>query len=460
VTRFEPADPTAEAAPLAESNDEPSVSVAVGTVIRGRFELDSLIGEGGMGVVYRARDRLHEEMEDRDPYVAIKILNANVKRHPNALIALQRETRRAQTLTHENIINVHSFDRDGALAYMTMELLDGKTLRSIIAENASSGVPPAEAVPMIVGMAKALAYAHANDVVHCDFKPSNVFLTQRNQIKVLDFGVARAAPVRLRADDATIVDARQLSGLTPAYASPQMLADQEPVPSDDVFALAVVSFELLTGRHPFEQRPADETRLRALRASALPARLSRRRKRALLRALAPDRESRYGTAEEFLKDFETPRGGKTGTFVGVGAATAVPVLAFFLYDPNAGLKPAVPFEALAPEAQQEFNRAVDEGTTALTFGAAGINDALLYFSQAYDLHPNNPRAVTGLESVADRLLVSIPGADSAAQREVFDVLLCNAYLKNYGPAAAACDDALGTAECASIVASCRARPPE
>jgi len=92
-----------------------------------------MIGEGGMGVVYRAVDRLHKEMQDRDPYVAIKILNANLKSHPSALIALQRETRKAQLLAHENIINVHSFDRDGSIVYMTMELLDGQSLRALVA---------------------------------------------------------------------------------------------------------------------------------------------------------------------------------------------------------------------------------------------------------------------------------------------------------------------------------------
>lgn len=86
---------------------------------------------GSTRVVYRAVDRLHREMQDRDPYVAIKILNANLKRHPSALIALQRETRKARLLAHENIINVHSFDRDGSVVYMTMERLDGKSLRSI-----------------------------------------------------------------------------------------------------------------------------------------------------------------------------------------------------------------------------------------------------------------------------------------------------------------------------------------
>ena len=92
-----------------------------------------------MGVVYRAVDRLHKEMEDRDPHVAIKILSAKFKRHPDALIALQRETRKAQILAHENIVNVHTFDRDGSIVYMTMELLDGKSLRTIVAEQPVRG---------------------------------------------------------------------------------------------------------------------------------------------------------------------------------------------------------------------------------------------------------------------------------------------------------------------------------
>ncbi|HWN37109.1 MAG TPA: serine/threonine-protein kinase, partial [Gammaproteobacteria bacterium] len=185
----------AGAGPHAKERVEDATALHVGSVVRGRFELESMIGEGGMGVVYRAVDRLHKEMQDRDPYVAIKILNANLTCHPSALIALQRETRKAQLLAHENIINVHSFDRDGSLVYMTMELLDGKSLRSIVAEAESQGVPADEAVPMIRSMAKALAYAHDNDIVHSDFKPANVFLTCKKQIKVLDFGLARANPI-------------------------------------------------------------------------------------------------------------------------------------------------------------------------------------------------------------------------------------------------------------------------
>ncbi len=240
-----------------EWTEEGHSPVEIGTIVRGRFELESVLGEGGMGVVYRAVDRLHKEMEDRDPHVAIKILSAKFKRHPDALIALQRETRKAQILAHENIVNVHTFDRDGSIVYMTMELLDGKSLRSIVAENPSRGLPPDEVIPMIRGMAKALAYAHENDIVHSDFKPANIFLTSKKQIKVLDFGVARAAPLTELLDTNRALDSRGVGGMTPAYASPQMLEGRVPAPCDDVFALAVVAHELLTGQHPFDYGPAD-----------------------------------------------------------------------------------------------------------------------------------------------------------------------------------------------------------
>ncbi len=245
------------------------MSVDIGSVVRGRFELESMIGEGGMGVVYRAVDRLHKEMQDRDPYVAIKILNSNLKSHPSALIALQRETRKAQLLAHENIINVHTFDRDGSIVYMTMELLDGKSLRTLVEEN-NAGLPASEAIPMIRSMAKALAYAHDNEIVHADFKPGNVFLTRKKQIKILDFGLARATPTVGPPEGGSVLDSPALGGMTPAYASPSMLDGRDPTPADDVFALAIVSYELLTGRHPFDYQRPDEAGLAAVRSTALP----------------------------------------------------------------------------------------------------------------------------------------------------------------------------------------------
>jgi serine/threonine protein kinase len=426
-------------------------SVDIGSVVRGRFELESMIGEGGMGVVYRAVDRLHKEMQDRDPYVAIKILNSNLKRHPSALIALQRETRKAQILAHENIINVHSFDRDGAIVYMTMELLDGKSLRALIAENVSTGLPAAEATPMIRSMARALAYAHDNDIVHSDFKPGNVFLTRKQQIKVLDFGLARANPAAEPAGGGPL-DSPALGGMTPAYASPDVLAGNEPTPADDVFALAIVAFELLTGRHPFDYERVDTARLPAVKSAPLPG-LSRSQRKALLRAFEVEQGRRQKNAGEFLREFDGPTKTMRALQAAVAVAVLLPIAVFSLSE--RGGEPTIAFEDLAPEVRAEFERAVSEGQTALSFGAAGINDALLYFSNAYGLHPNNPRAVRGLETVADRFLASLPSADARTRSEVYGALYCNAYLRGYPPLTASCESLNGVAQCAAIAASCQ-----
>ncbi len=427
-------------------------SVDIGSVVRGRFELQSLIGEGGMGVVYRAVDRLHKEMQDRDPYVAIKILNANLNRYPSALISLQRETRKAQLLAHENIINVHSFDRDGSIVYMTMELLDGQSLRTLVAENAAAGLPAAEAIPMIRSMAKALAYAHDNDIVHSDFKPANVFLTRKKQIKVLDFGLARANPTSLLPEGSSLLDPPALGGMTPEYASPEMLDGKEPTPSDDVFALAIVAFELLTGRHPFDYERPDAARFAAVKATPLPG-LSRLQRKSLMRAFVADQGSRPKDAGEFLREFDRASKIKRTVQAVAAAAVVLPIVVYLASWQNG--QPTIAFEDLAPEVRAQFERAVSEGQTALSFGAAGINEALLYFSTAYELHPNNARAVRGLETVADRFLASVPTADATARREVFGLLYCNDYLSRYPRVAATCDSLLGQAQCAAIASTCQ-----
>lgn len=428
-------------------DDRPAVGI--GALVRERYELESVLGAGATGVVFRALDHLHLEMQDRDPYVAIKILSEEFKRHPGALITLQREVRKAQSLAHENIVNVYNFDRDGGVVYMTMELLDGKTLDTIIGEQAGAGHARRQAVPLIRGMAKGLAYAHENGIVHSDLKPGNVLITRKGQVKVLDFGVARAAPA-----EAQTGSVREMGGMTPAYASLEMLDGQDPTPADDVFALAVVAYELLTGRHPFERRPADEAGLRTLR-SRMPSGLSRSQKRALARAFGARRGSRHADAGEFLEDFDGASTAKIVAQAGVAAAATFALAAAVVWIRGGEVQPEIAFEDLPLEAQQRFEGAVREGETALGFGDAAINEAFAYFSRAHDIHPYNARAVAGLETVADRFLASLPGADAATQRDVLDLLYCHDYLESYPPVARACRDRLGAEQCAAIAAACR-----
>ena len=231
-----------------------------------------------------------------------------------------------------------------------------------------------------------------------------------------------------------------------------MLDGKEPTPSDDVFALAIVAFELLTGRHPFDYERPDAARFAAVKATPLPG-LSRLQRKSLMRAFVADQGSRPKNAAEFLREFDRASKIKRTVQAVAAAAVVLPIVVYLASGQNG--QPTIAFEDLAPEVRAQFERAVSEGQTALSFGAAGINEALLYFSTAYELHANNPRAVRGLETVADRFLASVPTADATARREVFGLLYCNDYLSRYPRVAATCDSLLGQAQCAAIASTCQ-----
>jgi predicted Ser/Thr protein kinase len=274
----------------------PEAELPPGTVIRERFVLEEVIGRGGMSVVYRARDRRREEANDRNCLVAIKVLGKEFRNHPDAFVTLQREARRAQQLAHPNINTVYDFDREDDTPYLCMELLTGRTLDQM-RSSLPLGIP--EARHIIAGMAGGLQHAHDKGIVHADFKPSNVFITTTDEVKILDFGIARVLPARDGGAETTF-DAGRLGAMTPAYASCEMFERREPDPRDDVYALACVSYELLTGEHPFQRTPAQQARDAGLTPAPMAA-LSKAQNRALQEALAFDRQSRTGSAMTFYE---------------------------------------------------------------------------------------------------------------------------------------------------------------
>jgi serine/threonine protein kinase len=273
-----------------------------GDVLNNRFVLEDCIGTGGMSTVYKALDRRKLEANDRFPYVAVKVLNVEFRAHPDSLIALQREAKKSQSLAHPNIVRVYDFDRDGPTVYMTMEYLPGESLAQILRAPGFTGFPLEEAMRILEGIANALIFAHNNGIIHADFKPANVILTDKGEVKVIDFGIARAFK---RPDDsdmeATRFDPGSLGALTPTYASPEMLEQQKPDPRDDVYALACIAYEMLTGRHPFGRMQATEARDGGLQLERRKD-LTRRQSKALKSALAFDRDKRTPNVEQFLHD--------------------------------------------------------------------------------------------------------------------------------------------------------------
>jgi serine/threonine protein kinase len=274
----------------------------VGDTLNGRFVLEECLGIGGMGTVYKALDLRKLEASDRRPYIAIKVLNLQFRGNPKSLIALQREAKKAQALGHRNIVTVYDFDRDGPVVYLTMEYLAGQPLSRVLRAPDFKGMDYEHALPIFRGMANALAYAHERGFVHCDFKPANVFLTDTNEIKVIDFGIARVFQRPEEESDATVFDPGSLGAMTPTYASVEMLEHREPDPRDDVYALGCTTYELLTGRHPFDRVPANQARSAGSRP-VRPAGLGARQWRALRMALSFDRETRMPSVARFLEEF-------------------------------------------------------------------------------------------------------------------------------------------------------------
>ena len=272
----------------------------VGSVINNRFVLEESIGAGGMGTVFKSRDLRKVEAQDRNPHVAIKILNEEFRRHPQALQALQRESRKTQKLAHPNIVTVYDFDRDGANVYMVMELLEGEPLDKLIRRNEGLGLGVKEALRLTQGICRAMAHAHEQGIVHADFKPANAFLTRDNVVKVLDFGIARAVQHSEQVSGVmTVFDPGTLGALTPAYAGCEVIEGEDPDARDDIYAIACVAYELFAGRHPFDRLSAEQARDAGLNPEA-PRGLSKRQWRTLRRGLSFRREQRPKSVTEFF----------------------------------------------------------------------------------------------------------------------------------------------------------------
>lgn len=413
-----------------------------GSVIKQRFVLETLIGKGGMGLVFAAIDRRKEEAHDPNPRVALKVLNADFQRHPQSFIALQREARKAQTLAHPNVVTVFDFDRDGDAVYMTMELLTGSSLESMVRGARGKGVGRETALPIIRGIAEGLAYAHRKGIVHSDLKPGNVFVCNDDTPKILDFGIARAVPSANAEASQDIFDAGSLGAYTEAYATDEMVDGIDPHPADDLYALGIIGYELLTGFHPYQRHSAPNARKLGLKPPPLKG-LQRREAQALQRCLSFERKDRPKDANEFLKLFR----GVTVLQKATLAATAVLALAsgYLWYENYLETSPAKPFEDLSLEEQQTFDAAIKGGDEEWGFYVRENNPmqlqaAVVQYATAYRTHPRNRTAVKGLRRTAEAMLESTRNAEER-QRIAQALWGQSDYYRKYAPVVDACGTA-------------------
>ena len=229
------------------------MALTAGTML-GPYEVVAPLGSGGMGEVYRARDRKLERE------VAIKVLPSHLAEHPAALARFEREAKAVAALSHPNVLAIFDFGRADDRAYAVMELLDGETLRQKLA----TPIPVRKAIDYGVQIARGLAAAHGKGIVHRDLKPENVFVTTDGRVKILDFGLARQATA-LAAADATVsptmerqTDPGTVIG-TVGYMSPEQARGEPGDSPSDLFSLGTVLYELVSGRRAFQRETAAET---------------------------------------------------------------------------------------------------------------------------------------------------------------------------------------------------------
>jgi serine/threonine-protein kinase len=213
----------------------------LGTTIAGRYQVEDVIGEGGMATVYRARHKLV------DRPCAIKIMNPTLARDRVVRERFRREAKAAQKLAHPNIIEIFDHgDTDDGTSYLVMELLRGESLADLIAKGPLTIV---RAVPIVMQIARALARAHDFEVVHRDLKPENIFISVlpdgSELVKLLDFGIARSM------HDTRLTGVGEVFG-TPQYMAPERITSIDAGPPADLYALGIIFFEMLTGQLPFD----------------------------------------------------------------------------------------------------------------------------------------------------------------------------------------------------------------
>ena len=210
-------------------------------VLDGRYAIEVLVGSGGMADVYRAKDRLLERT------VAVKILHRQYENDTEFIGRFQREAKAAARITHPNIVNVFDVGVAEGRHYIVMEYVPGRTLKERIKEEGP--VPAVQALEIARQIASALAQAHANNLVHCDIKPHNILVMPDGNVKVADFGIARAVT------ESTMTYNDNIMGSV-HYFSPEQARGTIITPKSDVYSLGVVLYEMLTGRIPFDGNTA------------------------------------------------------------------------------------------------------------------------------------------------------------------------------------------------------------
>lgn len=269
-----------------------SSELPIGEILVKRYQVLERLGQGGMGTVYKVQDL------ELDRVVALKTIRPDLASNASALRRLKQETLLARQIAHRNVIRVFDLGVSEGLRFITMELVEGSDLRSVL--DIKKKLPLEEALEILVQICQGLTAAHGEDVVHRDLKPQNILLSAANRVRIVDFGLARSFA------DTGITHTGTILG-TPTYMAPEQALGKQGDTRADIFSLGVIAFELLSGELPYPNQTLSESLLSRTRGSArpiesvapdTPAWLAR----VVMRCLERNPADRYASAQDIEAD--------------------------------------------------------------------------------------------------------------------------------------------------------------
>lgn len=307
-------------------------------VYGGRYELHRRLARGGMADVYLARDQL------LDRPVAVKVLFPQYAADPTFVQRFRREAQDSANLNHPNIVGVYDWGEEGGTYFIVMEYVAGRSLADVLRQEGS--LLPARAADIGIDMAAALGFAHKNGVVHRDVKPGNVLLSTDGQVKVTDFGIARAIA---SGQDEDLTQAGQVMG-TATYFSPEQAQGRPVDPRSDVYSLGVVLYEMVCGRPPFRGEDPLAVAYQHVQEQPTPPRqinadLDPTLEAIILKCLAKTPQTRYPSAEDLRADLRRYREGNQ-------ISVATPPTTVVAPPPDA--TQAIPVTSAAPAATSSY----------------------------------------------------------------------------------------------------------
>jgi predicted Ser/Thr protein kinase len=292
-----------------------------GSTIANRYEIEGVLGEGGMGMVYKAHDRVLDET------VALKVLRPDFARTAEAGKRFRSEIKLARKVSHRNVCRIHEYGEDGVLRYLSMEFIDGVNLKQAV--RGKGGLPVEDAREVTVQIAKGLQAIHDVGIIHRDLKTANLMRDARGVVRLMDFGIAKQWNEQVGEGMTGVGD---IIG-TPEYMSPEQARGQKLDFRSDIYALGIVMFELLTGELPFRGETALDTLLKHVQdRPPLEGRVPNEMIPILRKALAKDPRERYASARGLVADLRAtlpgvplpPRAVPSGVFVANLAEAGMP----------------------------------------------------------------------------------------------------------------------------------------